>query len=429
MPDPEIPGLWPDIVSTPERGKILVQHDAGSTVLEEAEMKAKVVIWLAVIWSIAGVISYFAGQIYPNYSWVLPTVVGVPLLFLIGLAVVWYHDQRDDATGETSSHVFPYILAACLILFVGIGAIKLGNSLAFPPPEYTYDSCKEFYVLLGQKPETADACTQITMVNTLQAQMPPVGGKEYWTAGFNSLFADLYGQWSGEITVDEYPFPATKQMWGEYQAARANFAMERLKVSVPTLLIILYAIGLLTELIAMIAVISRFPGLAGLIALFGVWNLLVSGISWLWFGLPSDNTNIGNAVTMGVVFPIVMNFIGVPIQLMQTGISSGAEFVASKARAEWSFKTILITANVLLWLVAGLAIFTDPTIALANFVFPQMINSVIWDQTITMTQVIVAFDIGFLLGTGGSQLVVALFKAALGGGDATMAALGVEEEE
>lgn len=413
--------------ATPQKGG-LVQHDAGSTVLEEAEMIIALIIWLVFLW-----LAWLAGQIDPTLGWVLPVVFVLPAGIAAGWFRMWWYANREG--GEEGSGVSPFWPIATA--FFLIGAVTYGGfwgwRLAFPPEGHVYDQCESFYALIETtRPPGDEACKGKIMIPTLQKAMSPLGDKTYEKAAFDAMFADLYGQWHGDIGPADYPFPATKQVWEAYQADRANFIVDRLKVAVPTLLIVLYAIGLLTELIAMITVISRHPGLAVLIALFGIWNLLVSGASWLWFHLPEGNESLEAVMTLGVIFPIIPGALGAILSLLQGGVEKGVDLADRKIGTDWLFRGVLILANILMFLLAGLGIFQNQALILVNGVFPFMINSVVMDTTITMTQVIVAFDIGFLIGTGGSQLVVALFKAALGGGGATMHRIhelqGVEEE-
>jgi hypothetical protein len=169
---------------------------------------------------VAIVVSIFAGiQLHARFFDYI-ALFAVSLIIMVAILV---HRETRRSKGEKVANVGWYIFGLLGIYFL----VATGYQLNFAPPTYEYSSCKEFYSIVRK--ENA-GCLKSDFQKTLRLERHVASGVSFDKRLRQALESDLDEAYRAERTGEFItpPFPRLQQVWGEYRAAQANQAIERM---------------------------------------------------------------------------------------------------------------------------------------------------------------------------------------------------------
>lgn len=169
---------------------------------------------------LAAAVSFYVG--YKLHAEFMNYIAIFAVAAIIEVAILAHRELRR-AKGLPVANVGWY--------FFGLGGIVLvlatGYQLNFAPPDYQYNSCKEFYQIVREENR---GCLKSNFQQTLRQERHTASGVSFDRRLNLALEDDLSEEdraYRAGEPITEY-FPRFRQVWAEYRAAQANQAVESL---------------------------------------------------------------------------------------------------------------------------------------------------------------------------------------------------------
>lgn len=170
---------------------------------------------------VTAAISFYVGYKFHVSFFNYIAIFAVSAIIEVAILV---HRETRRARGESVANVGWYIFALVGIFL----AVWTGYELNFAPPTFEYDSCKEFYQIIREEKNLG--CTKNNFLQALRQERHVASGVSFDKRLREATVLDLDEAYRAERTGEFItpPFPRLQQVWGEYRAAQANQAIERM---------------------------------------------------------------------------------------------------------------------------------------------------------------------------------------------------------
>lgn len=316
---------------------------------------------------------------------------------IIEIAVLVHREVRRSK-GQPVAGMFSYII---LLVIIGLSLVT-GYQLNLAPPEYEYNSCAEFYQIVRAE---NIGCKKSDFLKTLRSERHVASGISFDKRLREAVELDLEEAHRAE-REDELvspPFPRLQQVWGEYQAARANQAIERMVGNWSTgviISILIFAGFVINGSLSL----KGTKAVGGSQAIIGLLAALLSGLFWSFRDITLSNYLPLSAVPLKVIsdyWCVGLAMGGAPLVLPlinDIGDAFGKEVFSKKA---------LIVGVPALIFTAGLLL--NPNLV-GMMLLPSIFKSLINHPDLSIQVIQLSLISGLLVGMGFVSFLEGLVK-------------------
>lgn len=308
------------------------------------------------------------------------------------------HREWRRAKGLPVANVGWYLGGLVVIFLLTLN----GYLLNLAPPSYEYSSCTEFYQIVRAE---NTGCKKSDFLKTLRQERHVASGISFDKRLREALESDLEEAHRAE-RVGEFvspPFPRLQQVWGEYQAARANQAVER-QVGHWSTGVIISVLIFAGFVINGILSLRGTKAVGGSQAIIGLLVALLSGLFWSFQDIALSNYLPLNARSLQVItdyWYVGIAMGGAPLVLPlinDIGDAFGKEVFSKKA---------LIVGVPALIFTAGLLL--NPNLA-GMLLLPSIFKSLLNNPDLSIQVIQLSLISGLLVGMGFVSFLEGLVK-------------------